>query len=348
MERSRKDRFVHGGDTYGLGEVLDFSASLNPLGMPAQVVRAVQSNAAAFDVYPDPLARDLTARLSEREDVPAQRIVATAGATDAFTRIALAFKPHTALVCSPCYAGYEQALSLAGTRIMRHALLMRENFDVSERILDEIRPEVDFVFLCTPNNPTGRVLPRALLCDIINKAERWGTFVVLDECFVEFTREHSAVSLLERHPKLLVVKAFTKTYAMAGLRLGYALCGSDEAAQRLQAVGAPWSVSAPAQVAGLAALDVPGYLDLTRDYVDEERLYLEHALRALRMLVVPSEANFILFEASADLGEALRRRGIIVRSCGNFPGLDGTWYRIAVRTHAENERLVQALQEASG
>lgn len=338
-------RFEHGGDTYGLEGVIDFSANLNPLGMPMQVVRALKVAAASFEAYPDPLCRDLTAALAEREEVPASQIVVTAGASDAFSRIAAALKPHKVLVCSPCYSGYEQALGPLWPRVVHHSLVAREKFDVTERLIDYIEPDIDCVFLCTPNNPTGRVLSRELLCKVLRAADRWGTYVVVDECFLDFTEEHSSVSLLDRYPQLIVVKAFTKTYAMAGFRLGYCLCGRTEVADAIRDAGNPWAVSSPAQVAGLAALDVPGYLKLTREYVAKEREYLEDGLRALGLFVVPSQANFILFQSAVPLYDALLDRGFVIRRCGNFRGLDDMWYRIAVRRHDDNAALLAALGE---
>ena len=338
-------RFQHGGDTYGLDGAVDFSASLNPLGMPVQVVRALKVAAASFDAYPDPLNRDLTAALSECEGVSQERIVVCAGASDAFARIAAVIEPREVLVCSPCYSGYEQAVHVLGPRVAHHSLVASENFDVTERILDYIAPDIDALFLCTPNNPTGRVIPRDMVVKILQFADRQGTFVILDECYIDFTEESSCVPLLDEFPNLIVVKAFTKTYAMAGFRLGYCLCGREDIAQAIRDAGAPWAVSAPAQVGGLAALGVTGYLERSRAFIAEQRSVLEDGLRGLGMHVVPSAANFILFQSPAPLFEALLERKIVIRRCANFRGLDDRWYRVAVRTREENALLLEALRE---
>jgi len=339
------ERFEHGGDTYGLGDVIDFSASLNPLGMPVQIVRALKVAAGDFSAYPDPQSRDLVAALANAEDVPAELIVPTAGSTDAFNRIVTALSPHKALVCTPCYSGYEQALRQVHARVVHHSLVARENFDFTERVVDYIEPDIDIAFLCTPNNPTGRILSRELLCKILRAADRWGTWVVLDECYLDFTDEHSAVSLLDRYPRLIIVKSFTKTFAMAGIRIGWCVCGLPDVAQRLREVGMPWIVSTPSQVAGIAALDVPGYLDLAREYIETERARLQGALADAGMFVIPSQANFILFQSPKPLYEPLLERGILIRRCENFRGLDGSWFRIAVRTADENKKFIAALKE---
>lgn len=338
-------RYEHGGDLYGMEGVVDFSASLNPLGMPVQVVRALKVAAASFETYPDPLCRDLVAALAEHEQLPGRYIVATAGATDAFSRIASALKPHKVLVCSPCYSGYEQALQPFHPRVVHHSLVARENFDVTERIIDYIEPDVDLIILCSPNNPTGRTIDRGVLAKILRAADRWGTKVLVDECFIELTERESCTDLLEQFPHMIVVKALTKSHALAGFRLGYCLCANEHLLDQIRAAGAPWAVSSPAQVAGVAALDVPGYLDLTHEYVATERARLEEGLQELGMLVVPSQANYILFQSPKPLYEPMLERGFAIRRCENFRGLDASWFRIAVRTTVENKKFLEALGE---
>lgn len=340
-------RFQHGGDTYGMHDVVDFSASLNPLGMPVQAVRALKVAAASFEAYPDPLCRDLVAALAEHEQLPAENILATAGASDAFARIALALKPQKVLVCSPCYSGYQQALQTVGARIVHHSLVASEDFDVTARIIDYIDSGIDLVVLCSPNNPTGRVVSRELLQEILRAADAHGAHVVLDECFVDFTESGSNAALIQDFDNLIVVKALTKSHAMAGFRVGYCLCGDTELLESLRFNGAPWAVSSPAQVAGVAALSVPNYLKLTREYVATERERLEEGLRGCGMTVVPSHANFILFQSPVALYEAMLERGYMIRRCGNFRGLDSSWYRIAVRTTVQNKGFLAALREVT-
>ena len=338
-------RYDHGGDIYGMENVVDFSASLNPLGMPVQVVRALKVAAASFEAYPDPLCRDLVKALAEKEGVEPERIVATSGASDAFARVAAALKPHKVLVCSPCYSGYEQALQPLHPRIVHHSLVARENFDVTDRIVDYIEPEIDLVVLCSPNNPTGRVVSRELLCKVLRAADRWGTKVVVDECFIDLTEENSCVSLMQSFSNLIIVKALTKSHAMAGFRLGYVMSGNPDIVSALREAGAPWAVSSPAQVAGVAALSVPGYLDLTHEYIATERARLEEGLTSQGMLVIPSQTNFILFQSPKPLYEAMLERGFVIRRCENFRGLDDSWFRIAVRTTVENKRFLEALSQ---
>lgn len=326
---------------------LDYSAILNPLGTPVQIVRAVKVAAADVSDYPDARCAKVVEALAAQEDVPAGQIVVTAGATDAFIRIAAALRPHKALICTPSYVGYERGLRQIHAKVVHHSLVAREDFAVTDRILDYIEPDIDMMILSSPNNPTGRVIPRELLCKVLRTASRWGTWVVVDESFVQFTQEHSAATLLDRYPQLIVVKSFTAPFAMAGLRVGWCLCGTRDVADRIQEVGMPWAVSAPAQAAALAALDVPGYLDLTRDYVAEERERLQAALKKAGMLVIPSDANFVLFQGPAGLYERMLEQGVRMHPCDDYRGLDASWFRVAVRTAEDNGRFIAALGKAA-
>ena len=202
--------------------------------------------------------------------------------------------------------------------------------------------------MCQPNNPTGQVTPPELVQKLLRRCAACGAVLVVDECFLDFLPDRDALTakqFLYDASNLIILKAFTKLYAMAGVRLGYALCGNAALMDKMRAVGQPWAVSSLAQAAGLAALGETAYADCVRDLIAEERPKLAAGLRALGLYVVGGRANYLLFQAPADFGETLRRRGAVVRSCANYPGLDGSWYRTAVRTNAENQKLLQIMGE---
>jgi len=348
-------RFEHGGDVFELGDVVDFSANINPLGMPEPAVAALCANVRDYENYPDGRCRKLRAALAEVEGAPMHDIVCTAGASDLIMRVCEVVAPEVALVTAPCFSEYEQALEKVGARIVRHRLHEEDDFDITERILDESffetsadvpsSPARGVVFLCSPNNPTGLTIAPELVERIVDASARVGAVVVLDECFLDFTTVPSAVPLCERHPNLVVMRAFTKMYAMAGLRLGYGICSDADLVARIVQAGQPWAVSGPAQDAGVAALGVQGWVERTRAYVSEQRSQLIDGLRACGLRVVPSQANYILFQCSKELYEPLLARGFLIRRCENYEGLDSSWYRIAVRTADENAALLAALRE---
>lgn len=344
---------VHGGDWAGYRaefgcDALDFSANVSPLGLPAGVAAAITNALPTADRYPDPLCRELRAALAGAEGVPADWILCGNGAADLIFRLALAVRPRRALLPAPTFAEYEAALQTVGCAVQRVFLREENEFAVTEEFIDAVTPETDIVFLCQPNNPTGQVTPPALVERLVRRCAKCGAVLVVDECFLDFLPDRdawTAKQLLRDAPQLIILKAFTKLYAMAGVRLGYALCGDATLLEKMRGAGQPWAVSSLAQAAGLAALQETAYAGAVRALIAEQRPRMAAGLRALGLRVMDGQANYLLFRATPDFGEKLRRRGAVVRSCANYPGLDAAWYRTAVRTAEENTRLLQIMGE---
>ena len=346
-------KLVHGGDWAGYRaefgcDALDFSANVSPLGLPAGVAAAITNALPTADRYPDPLCRELRAALAGAEGVPADWILCGNGAADLIFRLALAVRPRRALLPAPTFAEYEAALQTVGCAVQRVFLREENEFAVTEEFTDAVTPETDIVFLCQPNNPTGQVTPPALVERLVRRCAECGAVLVVDECFLDFLPDRDALTakqLLRDAPQLIILKAFTKLYAMAGVRLGYALCGDATLLEKMRGAGQPWAVSSLAQAAGLAALQETAYAGAVRALIAEQRPRMAAGLRALGLRVMDGQANYLLFRATPDFGEKLRRRGAVVRSCANYPGLDAAWYRTAVRTEEENTRLLQIMGE---
>ena len=254
--------YTHGGDVltararFG-GDVLDCSANLNPLGMPPAVQAAAAAAAADSARYPDPLCRALRAAIAAHDGVAPEQVLCGGGAAELIFRLAYALRPRRALVTAPAFSEYEEALTAAGCAVTRHPLRRENRFDVDGGLLDVIAPGVELVFLCTPNNPTGRLVDGALLRAAAEQCRAVGAVLAVDECFLPLSdgAGPGLAPCLAEHPNLLLLRAFTKSYAMAGLRLGYALSANGGLLERMAAAGPPWSVSTPAQAAGLAALE---------------------------------------------------------------------------------------------
>lgn len=338
-------RYEHGGNYFSRDIIYDFSVNINPLGMPEGVKRVLAENMDKFSAYPDPKCRELVRRLVEAEDIPAENIVCGNGAADLIYRLVSVVKPQRALLISPTFSEYEKALSEVGCEIVFHELREDESFAVTERILDNISDNMDILFLCSPNNPTGAVIKPFLMEKIYEECRRRDVLLCVDECFMGFVPGGYSFK-----PKTgaIVLGAFTKLYAMAGLRLGYMLCGDVSLAEKLRETGQCWSVSVPAQLAGEAALSEKGYVSKTVELIRREREYLSSSLENMGIKVYPSEANFLLFRSGLPIDELLLREGIAVRSCANFRGLDRTYLRTAVRTHEENTALINAIERIIG
>ena len=338
-------QYEHGGDIYSNPSVtLDFSVNINPLGLPDKIRQAIVSHVDEYSRYPDPFCRELCAAIARYESVPEDWIICGNGAADLIYRLCYAARPQRALVTSPTFSEYEKALAQAGCAVKYHVLKAENAFAITDGILEDIVPGDDMFFLCHPNNPTGRLIPQDLLEHILNRARETGTTVVVDECFLDFTDGSSAKRYLDI-PGLVILKAFTKMYAMAGLRLGYLITSNEALRSSITAAAQCWSVSFPAQVAGVAALECEGWQEKTRRLVAQERQFLAEQLGGLGIKVFPGEANFILLQSAAPLYELLLPKGILIRQCVGFNGLDNTYYRIGVKTRVENSCLIQSLKE---
>ena len=247
----------HGGDIYRHKNVLDFSSNCNPYGTPEGVKKA---GAAAMELvchYPDVECEGLRQALAAAEEVPMESIICGNGAADLIFGLALALKPGKALLPAPTFAEYEQALRAWGCETEYYFLSEEEGFCPGEGFLDHIGKDTDMVFFCNPNNPTGVAVEPEYLKKLAHRCRETETFLVLDECFEDFLEEPQKYSMkryLKEYPQMFLLKAFTKKYAMAGIRLGYGFCGNPQILEKMKEVMQPWNVSVVAQEAGMAAL----------------------------------------------------------------------------------------------
>ena len=341
-------RFEHGGDVYGADGTalrLDFSVNTNPLGLPPAVDRALRTHLSELAHYPDPACRALRAALAQRHGLSSTSVLCGNGASELILALCACVRPKRVLLTAPTFSEYERAALRYGSTVRLHALDAAADFVLDRRILLEIEAGADILFLCTPNNPTGRLADRDLLEEIVAACQRRGILLLLDECFLDFTMGESLLPLLHRYPGLLILRAFTKIYAMAGLRLGTLYSADQELLQQIASYCPTWSVSTAAQIAGLAALQEKDWLSDTRRLIIAERAYMTRALRELGLYVCPSDANFLLLRSEQPLWQPLREKGLLMRCCDNYSGLDERYLRIGVKTHAENEILLHAIRE---
>lgn len=339
-------KYGHGGDIYTYKGKLDFSVNVNPLGPAENVVEAARRGAEKMGSYPDSRCRILREKLSDSQGVSPDFYLFGNGVADLIYMLVLSEKPKRALLPVPAFSEYEQALKAAGCEIRYYQMKQETGFCIDKDFLKALGAETDIVFLCSPANPSGRMTDAGLLEETARRCEDLGIRLVLDECFMEFTEKGDAGSMignLEKFRKLFILRAFTKIYAMPGLRLGYGLSADLELLERMSCAGQPWRVSTPAQEAGIAALDEKEYVEAARRLVAVERGYLERELKKRNFFCIHSDANFILLYTEKDLFSQLLSRGILIRDCSNYRGLSKGWYRIAVRTHRENQRLIAAL-----
>ncbi len=337
----------HGGDIYGEPVELDYSANTNPLGVPPAVISAAAEALTGADRYPDPYCRGLVKAIAAAEGVKPETILCGNGASGLIFSFCAAAGVKKAAALAPTFSEYASAAALFGCGTVFYTLRRENGFLPGEDFLGWLRAEApEAVFLCNPNNPTGRLLPSGLIMDVIALCKQINARLFVDECFLELaTGGESLKGLLADFPGLFLLRAFTKSYGMAGLRLGYCLSADSALLERMASLTPPWDVSSPAQAAGIAALGEGEFLRRAVALIERERPRLKGALEAMGLDVCPSDVNYLLFRGPEGLLGDLRRKGIALRDCANFPGLGPGWYRMAVRTEEENDRLLAAMGE---
>ena len=354
-------KYQHGGDIYTNSVTMDYSANINPLGLPEGVKQALHEAAENCSCYPDSRSMKLRQALAKFHDLSPEKIICGNGAADLIFQVVQAIKPVNAILLAPSFLEYEQALKAVSCHIFYYDLKKEQDFKLKERDLEDwIRlSEISFqmIFLCNPNNPTGFALNKEELLRFLDFCKREGIFCVVDECFNEFLQEPESYSVLEavrsgKYDHVFLLKAFTKIYAMAGLRLGYGLCSGLKVLEEMNRLRQPWSVSSLAQAAGAAALKEKAYVERTRALITCERGFLKANLSALGLSVFDSMANYIFFQDMRSqaqkeeklLYEQLLSQKVLIRSCSNYRGLDGTYYRICVKQRKENEEFLSVLK----
>lgn len=341
---------MHGGDVYAHPGVLDFSANINPLPAPQEIMDAAAKGLGLLEQYPDPFCRELRSRIAQKKSCQPEQVICGNGAAELLYSLVLARKPKNALVVSPGFMEYERALQSVGAHV-RHFMLQRENkYRLTGEYLDALTAGTDMAFLCSPNNPTGSLIDNYLMGQIVSICEKKHIFLVVDECFQDFIsspQKYTLEGAISRNQQLFLLKSFTKIYRLAGLRLGYGLCGDRELLERMNGYRQPWAVSLPAQLAGVVALEQEEYVRETRSYMEEQRKWMTRALRNRGYEVFEPSANYLFFQGKVGLQEKLLQRRILIRDCSNYYGLDRGYYRVAIRKPEENELLLRELDRIS-
>jgi len=349
-------QYVHGGDIYSdpslkqNKNMLDYSANINPLGTPAGVRSALKAAVADSVNYPDPFCRELRGRLSRYFSLPAEMIYCGNGAADVLFRIMTALQPKRTLVLAPTFADYEKAALTAGSKIDYFMLHEDNGFTVTPEILKAITKRTEMVVLCNPNNPTGKLMDKELLLTVLRHCEELHIPLLVDECFMDFVQDKGPYSLMDQlagHPGLIILKAFTKIYAIPGVRLGFCLTSDAALIDKLYGCGQDWNVSTLAQAAGVAALDETEYLAETREVIAVEKAYLISQLHIIGLKVFEGAANFLLVKTLHNYPwlEKLKKHHILIRDCSNYHGLSAGYYRIAVKTRKDNRKLIKIMKE---
>ena len=335
-------KFEHGGQIYNAdgkaGDWLDFSANINPLGVSEKIRTAIIENLDGIKNYPDPNATELKAAISQRYKVPTENLVLVNGAAEFFYLYLNVTRPRKILIPVPSFSEYERAARAINAEVEYIFTRAEENFE-----LDDAQDfSADLIILGRPNNPTGNLIS----IDAIKKISN-ATKILIDESFIDFLNVESAKNLVSA--KISVVQSLTKIFAIPGLRLGFAVVEKN-LAEKLNAAKDVWNVNFLAQKAGVAALSDEKFLADTRNWLQVEKKFFINELKKIPCIkIFEPTVNFVLLkfetpEIAKLTLKKLRQKKILLRSCENFVGLDGRFLRSAIRSRAENLKLLEALQ----
>ena len=351
--------YEHGGNMLSLArqcgfspaDSIDFSASINPLGLSPKVREAIIGALDPLVHYPDTDCTDLKQALATFHKVPSDYFAIANGSTEIIYNLPALLSGKRALIISPSFSEYSHALLQQNCEVQHLLLSPQDEFALNLEILAKVLDHhYDALYLCNPGNPSGRLYPRQVVRQVHDLCHEKNTLLVLDEAFMDFCEESSAKELIIASDHGIVLRSMTKFYGIPGLRLGYAMA-APSLIRRLTSLAAPWSVNSLAQAAGIAALADGEYIKRTNTYVTGLREELRRALSNFPQLTVhPSSANFLLIEintnmTSTELKQALLERMILIRDCSTFTGLSNRFFRVAVRTEPENARLLACLKE---
>lgn len=345
---------IHGGDIYNNKVNMDFSVNINPLGIPHSVKEAMSDALSHADRYPDMACSGLKKAISEYftqqgSSIQSEDVIPGNGASELFMAIAHAIKPQKAVLPAPGFFGYEHVLRAVGCDIGYFMLDEQSDFSPAARLdalMDMLTDDTDIFFIANPNNPTGYIADSTFMKQIIGHCKEKHIYVVADECFMGFCeKNYSVLSLLCDYDNLIVVRAFTKLFAIPGVRLGYMLSKNEALRQKVQRNLPEWNVSVLAQMAGDACIKESEYIKETASYVSRQRRLLSDGLKKLGFKVYKSDADFILFYSKLPLYDILLNKGILIRDCSNYVGLSEGYFRVAVKTFNENVRLLKVIGE---
>ncbi len=353
---------VHGAEVLGAAEesglkpheILDFSSSVNPLGPSKKALEAAKKAFSQIAAYPDSNSNELRQVIANHfGSLNKNNVVVGNGSTELMYLFAESFLKtgETALIPAPTFGEYESAVRKTGET--PKFLKLGKSLNVKAISFKTEISCAKIIFLCNPNNPTSMLIPKETLTSIIELALEHDTFVFLDEDFLEFVENEKVLTMINKintYPNLFILRSFTKIFGLTGLRIGYGIA-NEEIINVLSCAKIPWNVNCLAQAAAIAALKDEEHLQVTRELIKKEKDWLCAELSKFDSFKFSlPDANFFFINIhksglkASELKSKMLKKGILIRDCTSFRGLDDFYVRIAVKTRVENEQLIEALK----
>jgi L-threonine-O-3-phosphate decarboxylase len=367
MNKEKTD--FHGGNIYkifrekNIDKILDYSSNINPYGLPENLKKEIFEKVFVLERYPDPDYIELREKIAEKNNLNIENIIVGNGATEIIFLFMKILSPKKVLIVSPTFGEYERAIKAStlandSLEINYFELKETENFVLNVKNLEtELENNYDLLILCNPNNPTGQFLKLKKLEEILKICEQKNTKLFVDEAFVEFVEDwenESIINSKENKENLFVIRAFTKFFAIPGLRLGYGICFNNNLLKKMLEKKEPWSVNNIADLAGQTVLDDENYIQKTKEWIKDQKKYMYENLNKIEGLrAYKTEVNFILLKIEDNLLEKgldvknLRKKmlekGILIRDASNFIYLNKHYFRLAIKDKLNNEKVIETL-----
>ena len=381
----------HGGNIYkifrekNIKEILDYSSNINPYGIPESLKKRITENLEILERYPDPDYVELREKLAYLNKVDISNIILGNGATEIIFLFMKVINPKKILIVSPTFGEYERAVK--ATERVEDSSIMRDSnkkkydeksfgkqkieieyFELKEsddfklnisNLKNELAKKYNLLIICNPNNPTGKFLKLDETEEILKECNKYNTKLFIDEAFIDFLKDgmkESIINTKENRHNLFVTRAFTKFFAIPGLRLGYGIYFDKKLEKRISEKKEPWSVNNIAEMAGLTVLDDTKYIEETLKWIEEEKIYMYEKLNKIPGIkVYETEVNFItgkidekLFSEGLNvkiLREKMLEQGILIRDASNFNFLDERFFRLAIKNRKNNNRVIETLKK---
>lgn len=350
----------HGGNVYkisrdtglNINDIIDFSANINPLGVPDSGRKAILDSIDGLINYPDPDYIEFRKAIAKHHKIDFENIVPGNGAIDSLFSAVAAVMPNKVLVSVPSFVEYEKAVEKAGAVYVPSYRGESDAYRFNtDGFIDDINEDVDLVVLCNPNNPTGDYVSKDDILRILKRCREVSAHFLLDEAFMEFA-EHfgaeSAIPYVADYPELIVSRSLTKYFAVPGLRAGYLVVGSDVIRDRLVGGAEPWKLNHFADHFTRSVIEDEQYCKDTEMWLRKENKELYEALKGISDLEVhESYANYLFLRCLKldDLKDRMLMKGIAIRSCDNYDGIGQGYYRVAVKDSDSNRKLVDAFKD---
>jgi len=381
----------HGGNIYkifrekNIKEILDYSSNINPYGIPESLKKRITENLEILERYPDPDYIELRQKLAHLNKVDVSNIILGNGATEIIFLFMKVINPKKILIAAPTFGEYERAAK-ATERVEDSIILGNSNkkkddekssgkqkieieyFELKEsddfklnihNLKNELEKKYDLLIICNPNNPTGKFLKLSETEQILKECNKYNTKLFIDEAFIDFLKDgmkESIINTKENRYNLFVTRAFTKFFAIPGLRLGYGIYFDKKLEKGISEKKEPWSVNNIAEMAGLTVLDDTEYIEKTLKWITEEKTYVYEKLNEIsgikpyktevNFITVKIEDNFILKGLNVKiLREKMLEQGILIRDASNFNFLDERFFRLAIKDRENNDRVIETLKK---